>query len=172
MLLDDSNHYQEIGYFSFKFYEREENKMKKGLTRWEKLPVFSTFQDEMSRVFDNFLSHEASFGMDWRPVVDVAETESNLTVKVEIPGIDPKDIDISITGDTLTLKGEKKEEKENIGKSYHRVESSYGSFKRIIILPASVDADKVTAKGKNGILEITLPKKEESKSKKISVKVE
>ncbi len=146
--------------------------MKKGLTKWDKLPVFSSFQDEMNRVLDNFFSRETSYGMDWRPVVDVAETESDIIVKAEIPGIDPNDIDISITGDILTLKGEKKEEKENTGKCYHRVESSYGSFKRVINLPASVDVDKVKAEGKNGILEITLPKNEESKAKKINVKVE
>ncbi len=81
--------------------------MKKGLTRWDKLPVFSSFQDEMNRVLDNFFNRESSYGTDWRPVVDVAETESDIIVKAEIPGIDPKDIDISITGDTLTLKGEK-----------------------------------------------------------------
>jgi len=146
--------------------------MKKGLTKWDKLPVFSSFQDEMNRVLDNFFSRESTYGADWRPVVDVAETESDIIVKAEIPGIDPKDVDISITGDTLTLKGEKKEEKENTGKCYHRVESSYGSFKRVITLPASVDVDKVTAEGKNGLLEITLPKKEESKAKKINVKVD
>jgi HSP20 family protein len=146
--------------------------MKKGLTKWDKLPVFSSFQDEMNRVLDNFFSRETSYGMDWRPVVDVAETESDIIVKAEIPGIDPNDIDISITGDILTLKGEKKEEKENTGKCYHRVESSYGSFKRVINLPASVDVDKVKAEGKNGLLEITLPKKEESKTKKINVKVD
>ena len=117
--------------------------MKKGLTKWDKLPVFSSFQDEMNRVLDNFFSRETSYGMDWRPKVDVAETES-----------------------------EKKEKKEDTDKSYHRVESSYGSFKRVITLPASVDVDKVTAEGKNGILEITLPKKEESKAKKINVKVD
>ncbi len=146
--------------------------MKKGLTKWDKLPVFSSFQDEMNRVLDNFFSRESTYGADWRPVVDVAETESDIIVKAEIPGIDPKDVDISITGDTLTLKGEKKEEKENTGKCYHRVESSYGSFKRVITLPASVDVDKVTAEGKNGLLEISLPKKEESKAKKINVKVD
>jgi HSP20 family protein len=146
--------------------------MKKGLTKWDKLPVFSSFQDEMNRVLDNFFSRETSYGMDWRPVVDVAETESDIIVKAEIPGIDPNDIDISITGDILTLKGEKKEEKENTGKCYHRVESSYGSFKRAINLPVSVDVDKVKAEGKNGLLEITLPKKEESKTKKINVKVD
>ena len=146
--------------------------MKKGLTKWDKLPVFSSFQDEMNRVLDNFFNRESSYGADWRPVVDVAETENDIIIKAEIPGIDPKDIDVSITGDKLTLKGEKKEEKENTGKCYHRVESSYGSFKRVITLPASVDVDKVAAESKNGILEITLAKKEESKAKKISVKVD
>ena len=146
--------------------------MKKGLTKWDKLPVFSTFLDEINRVLDSFFNRESPYGTDWRPVVDVAETESDVLVKAEIPGIDPKDIDVSITGEKLTLKGEKKEEKENTGKCYHRVESSYGSFKRVITLPASVDVDKVTAEGKNGILEITLPKKEESKAKKINVKVD
>jgi HSP20 family protein len=146
--------------------------VKKGLTKWDKLPVFSSFQDEMNRVLDSFFNRESSYGADWKPVVDVAETENDIVVKAEIPGIDPKDIDISITGDKLTLKGEKKEEKENTGKCFHRVESSYGSFKRVITLPASVDVDKVTAEGKNGLLEITLPKKEESKAKKINVKVD
>jgi len=146
--------------------------MKKGLTKWDKLPVFSSFQNEMNRVLDNFFNRESSYGTDWRPAVDVAETESDIVVKAEIPGIEPKDVDISITGDTLTLKGEKKEEKESTGKCYHRIESSYGSFKRVINLPASVDVDKVKAEGKNGLLEITLPKKEESETKKINVKVE
>lgn len=146
--------------------------MKKGLTKWGKLPVFSSLHDEMNRVLDNFFNRESSYGTDWRPVVDVAETENEIIVKAEIPGIDPKDVDISITGDILTLKGEKKEEKENAGKCYYRVESFYGSFKRVINLPASADVDKVKAEGKNGLLEITLPKKEESKAKKINVKVD
>ncbi len=145
--------------------------MKRDLTKWGKLPIFSSFQDEMNKTIDNFFNRELSFGTEWQPAVDVAETESDITVKAEIPGIDPKDIDISITGDKLTLKGEKKEEKEKVGKCYHRVESSYGSFKRVIDLPVSVDVEKVVAKGENGLLEITLPKKEESKTKKINVKV-
>ncbi len=145
--------------------------MKGDQKRRSKLPVFSSFQDEMNRVLDNFFNRETSFGSDWRPVVDVAETENDIVVKAEIPGIDPKDIDISITGDNLTIRGEKKEEKEKTGICYHRVESSYGSFKRTISLPVSVDIAKVTAEGSNGLLEITLPKKEESKAKKISVKV-
>ncbi len=146
--------------------------MKRDLTKWGKLPIFSSFQDEMNKTLDNFFNRDTSIGTEWKPAVDVAETESEIIVNAEIPGIDPKDIDISIMGDKLTLKGEKKEEKEKIGKCYHRVESSYGSFKRVIDLPVSVDVDKVTAKGKNGLLEITLPKKEESKTKKINVKVD
>ncbi len=146
--------------------------MKRELARWNKLPLFASFQDEMNRTLDNFFSRETPTGTEWKPAVDVVETDSDITIKAEIPGIDPKDIDISITGDTLTLQGEKKEEKEKIGKCYHRVESSYGNFKRTINLPVSVDVDKVTAKGNNGLLEITLPKKEESKTKKINVKID
>ncbi len=146
--------------------------MKKELTRWNKLPFFASFQDEMNRTLDNFCSQDISTGMEWKPAVDVIETESDITIKAEIPGTDPKDIDISITEDTLTLKGEKKEEKEKIGKCYHRIESSYGSFKRTINLPVSIEVDKVTAKGSNGLLEITLPKTEGSKTKKINIKVD
>ncbi len=144
--------------------------MTKELTKLPKFPLFSSLQEDMNKMLDNFW-HKSSFGMRWSPNVDVAESENDIIVKVEIPGIDPKDIDISITGDTLTIKGEKQEEKENKGKSYHRVERSYGSFTRTINLPVSVMTDKVEAKGHHGVLEITLPKMEESKTKKISVKV-
>jgi HSP20 family protein len=83
--------------------------MRNGLTKSDKLPVFSSFQNEMNRRLDNFFNRESSYGTDWRPKIDVAETESDIIVKAETPGIDPKDVDISITGDTLILKGEKKE---------------------------------------------------------------
>ena len=122
-------------------------------------------------MLDNFFNRETSFGSDWRPAVDVAETENDIIVKAEIPGINPKDIDISIVGETLTIKGEKKEEKENKGKHYHRVERSYGSFTRTIDLPTPVITDKVKAEDHHGVLEITLPKMEKSEAKKITVKV-
>ncbi len=82
--------------------------MEGDLKRKNKLPEFQSFQNEMNRMLDNFFNRETSFGSDWKPAVDVAETESDIIVKAEIPGIDPKDIDISITRDNLTIKGEKK----------------------------------------------------------------
>jgi HSP20 family molecular chaperone IbpA len=98
------------------------------------------------------------------------ETNDSIIVKAELPGVDPKGVDISISGDNLTIKGEKTEEKEEKGKHFHRVERSYGSFSRTISLPKSVNIDAVRAEYKNGILEINLPKIEEAKAKKIEVK--
>jgi HSP20 family protein len=145
--------------------------MTRELTRWDKLPLFSSFQDDMNRMLDNFFRRENAFGTGWSPKIDIAENDNDIIVKAEIPGVDPKEIDISISGDTLTIKGEKKEEKENKGKHYHRVERSYGSFTRTIGLPAHVMTDKVEAKNNHGVIEITLPKMEKAKTKKISVKV-
>ncbi len=141
------------------------------ITKWDRLPLFTSFQEEMNKMLDNFFGREAYFGMGWSPNIDIAENEEVIIIKAEIPGIDPKDIDISIAGDTLTIKGEKKEEKENKGKHYHRVERSYGSFTRAIDLPAPVMTDKVKAEDHNGVLEITLPKMEKAKAKRITAKV-
>lgn len=140
------------------------------LTRWDNLPLFSSFHDEMNRMIDNFFRRENFFGTGWSPNIDIAESDDDIIVKAEIPGVDPKEIDISISGDTLTIRGEKKEEKENKGMHYHRVERSYGSFTRTIDLPAPVMTDKVVAKDNHGVIEITLPKMEEAKTKKITVK--
>lgn len=144
--------------------------MKRDLTRWDRLPVFSSFQDEMDRTLDRFFNRETSFGADWIPDIEIAETDSDIIVKAEIPGVDPKDIDISILDNILTINGEKKEEKEQKGKSFYRVERSYGSFVRTIDLPSPVKTDKVEAKARHGVLEIILPKMEKSKIKKITVK--
>lgn len=141
------------------------------ITKWDRLPLFTSFQEEMNKMLDNFFGREAYYGMGWSPSIDIAENDDEIIIKAEIPGIDPKDIDISIAGDTLTIKGEKKEEKENKGKHYHRVERSYGSFTRTIDLPAPVMTDKVKAEDHNGVLEITLPKMEKAKAKRITVKV-
>ncbi|MDN3513186.1 MAG: Hsp20/alpha crystallin family protein [Candidatus Brocadia sp.] len=149
--------------------------MAKDLIKWSQLPSISSMQEEMNRMFDRFFrgGDLAEFGVagTWVPPLDLSETADKVTVKAEIPGMDPKEIDISIQGDTLTIKGEKKEEKEEKGKNYYRMERRYGSFSRSIDLPASVDSNKVTAECKNGVLEITMQKKEEVKPKQISVKV-
>ncbi len=103
-------------------------------------------------------------------MLDISETNDSIIVKAELPGIAPKDVDVSTSGDILTIKGEKKEEKEQKGKHFHRVERSYGSFSRTINLPKSVNIDAVKAEYKNGILEMNLPKIEEAKARKIEVK--
>lgn len=150
--------------------------MAKDLIKWAQLPTISSMQEEMNRMFDRFFKggESSDFGMtpaSWAPPLDLSETADKVTVKAEIPGMDPKEIDISIQGDTLIIKGEKKEEKEEKGKNYYRMERRYGSFSRVVDLPASVDTNKVTAECKNGVLEITMQKKEEVKPKQISVKV-
>ena len=143
--------------------------MKRELARWNRSPLFTALHDDMNRMLENIWDTK-SLDMGWNPDIDVAETDNDIIVKAEIPGVDPKNIDISIMDDTLTIKGEKKEEKEEKGKSYHRVERSYGSFTRTINLPSHVLKDKVEAKEHQGVLEITLPKMEKAKAKKITVK--
>ncbi len=144
--------------------------MKRELVRRSGLQVFDALQDDMSRMLDNFWESRST-GIELNPQVDIAETDSDIIVKAEIPGVDPKDIDISFLDGTLTIKGEKKEEKEEKDKSYHHVERSYGSFKRTIDLPAHVNIDGVEAKNHQGVLEITLPKMEKAKTKKVTDKI-
>lgn len=145
--------------------------MSSEMMKWPYLPGLGSFRDEMNKLFEGFTRRGSAAGMGVVPPLDVSETEENILVKVEVPGIEPKDIDISISGDTLTVKGEKKSEKEEKGKNYHFIERSYGSFSRSVGLPASVKFEQVKAEYKKGILEITLPKSEKSKIKKIPVKV-
>ncbi len=137
--------------------------------RWNRAPLFAALHGDMNRMLENIWDTKFS-GTGWNPEIDIAETDNDIIVKAEIPGVDPKDIDISIDNNTLTIKGEKKEEKEENGKSYHRAERSYGSFTRTFELPAHVKADEVEAKDHQGLLKITLPKMEPSKAKKITVK--
>ncbi len=143
-------------------------------------PHFS-LQNDMNRVFDNFFRSfengmmspfsDMSEGM-FRPKVEVKENANDLRVSVELPGIDDKDIDVSITDDALTISGEKREEKEENTRGYYRMERSYGSFQRRIPLPCSIDKDKAEATFKKGVLNVVLPKSAEAKQnvKKISIK--
>jgi HSP20 family protein len=140
---------------------------------------FALLRREMDSLFDNFFR---GFDMEpfesrmaaFNPKVDVTENDKEIKISAELPGMDEKDIDVSLQKDMLTIKGEKKEEKEDKGKDYYRMERSYGSFSRTIPLPVEVETDKVEAKFKKGVLSITLPKIEKAvvETKKISVKVE
>jgi len=107
---------------------------------------------------------------EFAPAVDVKETADQIVIKAEVPGMDAQDINISVTGDVLTIKGEKKAEREEKEENYHLVERSYGSFSRSLAMPAAVDLDKIEAKYDKGVLIITCPKKEEVKPKAIEVK--
>ena len=147
------------------------------LTRFEPFREFATLQDRINRVFRESYRH-GSAGQDeslttssFAPAVDVYEDEHNVTLKIEVPGIDEKDIDVRIENNTLTVHGERKIEKEEKEENYRRVERQYGSFTRSFTLPPTVDSEKVSANYDKGVLKITLPKKAEAKPKQIKVNV-
>ena len=134
------------------------------------------FRGELDRLFDRFFdmdlpSTREFFGEnDWFPSLDISEGKNEITVKAEIPGVEAKDIDIALDGKRLTIKGEKKQEKEEKDSNYHRIERSYGYFNRSVDLPVEVDPEKVEASYKKGVLKITMKKSKESETKKIDVK--
>ncbi len=125
------------------------------------------FQDSINRL----LSEDGVRTRPWAPPVDILETENELVLKADVPGVDLKDIDIQFENGTLTVKGERKFEKDEKNKGFHRMERSYGSFVRIFTVPETVDAEHVKAAYEAGVLTITLPKKEVAKPKTIKVQV-
>jgi len=135
---------------------------------------------EMDRLWDTFfeemplsrLVRREEWPNKWLPTIDLSETKNEFVVKAEVPGMSPKDIDISLNGGILSIRGEKKQEKEEKEENYHFVERSYGSFSRTIRLPGDVQSDKIKAAYKDGVLKISLPKSEESKRKEVKIKVE
>src|SRR5574337_1836144 len=129
--------------------------MSSEMIKWPHLPILASFKDEMNKLFDSFSQRGVTARTGWAPPLDISETDENIIVKAEIPGIEPKDIDISVSGDTLTIKGEKKTEKEEKRKNYHFMERTYGNFSRSVVLPMSVKFEQVKAEYKKGILEIT-----------------
>ncbi len=145
------------------------------LMKWTPFGELTTFRREMDRLFERFFGELPGLGlpgMVWAPRLDMSETKDSLVVKAELPGLEAKDLDISVSGDTLTIKGEKKQEKEEKDEHRHLIERSHGAFSRMVELTAPVAADKIKATFKNGVLTITLPKTEEGKRKAIPIKVE
>ena len=132
------------------------------------LPAFQQFETTLNRLFN-----EPTATRPWNPSVDVLETENDLVVKADLPGVELKDIDISVENGTLTIKGERKFEKVEGGKKegYHTIERSYGSFVRYFSLAETVDTEKVKAEYNNGELTLTLPKKDAAKPRTIKVEV-
>jgi HSP20 family protein len=143
------------------------------IVRWEPFRELVSSQDKFNRLFTGMFPRFFEEGegpmTTWAPAVDIVETDHDLTIKAELPGMDPKDIEARVEGGALYLKGERKFENETNKGNYHRVERSYGSFMRTFSLPTSVDAEKVAAEYKDGVLTLTLPKKEEAKPKTIKV---
>ncbi len=146
------------------------------LIRWDPWKDLIALQERMNRLleesFGRLRREEGLVSGAWSPAVDIYETENSLVVTAEIPGVSEKDIDVRIENNQLVIKGERKFEKETKEENYHRIERVYGNFYRSFSLPNTVDPDKVKAEYKNGVLKITLGKKEEVKPKQIKIEVE
>jgi HSP20 family protein len=141
---------------------------------WRPFREVTRLRREMDRLWEDYFGSGRRalrpLPAEFAPAVDIKETADQIVVKAEVPGMDAKDINISVTGDVLTIKGEKKSEREEKEENYHLVERSYGSFSRSLAMPAAVNMDKIEAKYDKGVLTITCPKKEEVKPKAIEIK--
>jgi HSP20 family protein len=141
--------------------------------RWDPFRDLNLLQDRMNRLFDdagrNWKSDEPAATTTWSPSVDIFETQGEIVVKAELPGMDRSDIGLNIENNVLTLKGERRFEKETKEENYHRIERAYGAFSRSFSIPATVDEEKIRADYKDGVLKIVLPKKEQAKPKRIQI---
>lgn len=144
----------------------------KYLSRWEPFRDMLSLRGDMDRLFSGLFGGvpEDREGF-WAPVVDIEEDNDKILVKAEIPGMTREDIKVSVQGNLLTITGERKQENETKNKTFHRIERAYGKFSRMITLPTDVDADKVKATYKDGILNVALPKPESVKPKNIDVEI-
>jgi len=145
------------------------------LVPWRAFGELSSLRRDMDKLWDRFSGETPfakTFGETWLPSVDISETKDNFVVKAELPGLEAKDVNVSISGDVLTIKGEKKtEEEEEKDEHYHCVERYSGSFQRVFQLPSGVKTDMIEATFDKGVLIVTLPKVEEARKKEIDIKV-
>ncbi len=146
------------------------------ITRWDPFQELNLITNRMNRLFqDSFgpgaAGEEGMTTTSFVPPVDIYEDEHNITLKIEVPGMEQKDIDVRVENNTLTVRGERKFDKEEKEENFHRVERRYGSFYRAFTLPNTVDTDNVNAEYENGVLKIKLAKKAEAKPKQIKVSV-
>ena len=147
-----------------------------GGDRWDPFRGLGEIQTEMNRLFDNVVGRPATTAVGermWLPAVDVHETKDDLVLSFDIPGVTEKDVHLTITGDLLTVRGERERrfERDGSGETYHRVERIYGRFERSVQLPMTVQTDKVKASYRDGVLEVKLPKAEEVKPKEIKIEL-
>lgn len=148
------------------------------IVRWDPFRDLVGLQERMNRMFDeSFRGSSRSSGEDWAlggawaPAVDIYEQDGNIVVKAELPGVDPKDVDVRVENNTLTLSGQRKLDNEVKQESYHRVERAYGTFTRSFTLPSALDQEKIKAEYKDGVLKVTLPKHGQAKPKQINIAV-
>jgi HSP20 family protein len=147
------------------------------MPRWSPLREMERMRREMDRFFDRGLApmtrgEEAMTLTEWSPSVDISEDDNEFTVKAELPEVKKEDVKVTVEGDVLTIRGERKTEKEEKGKKLHRIERSYGSFERSFTMPDGTDPEKIRSEFKDGMLIVHMPKNPEAKRKSVEIKVE
>jgi HSP20 family protein len=149
--------------------------MKMAIKRWDPMKELLQMQERMTRLFDEIFPRVGRGEIEpfggWVPAVDIYETPEKVVIEAEVPGVEKDNIKIEYSNGVLTIKGERKLEKEVKEEDYHRLERSYGSFQRSFSIPSTVDPDKINAVYKNGVLKIELPKQEKAKPKEIKIEV-
>jgi len=145
------------------------------ITKWQPYSDLATMYDRLNRFFgEDMLDESAKNGLNpsaWRPLTDIHETKDAYVFKVDLPGFKKEEINVEFTGDTLIMRGERKQEEETKNESCHRLERSYGLFERSFTIPKNIDPKKIEAELKDGILQLTIPKVEEAKTKAIAISV-
>jgi len=143
------------------------------IIRWDPFRDVVTLRERMNRMFEDVFSGRTDdkelTPTSWAPAVDIYETENELVLSAEIPGLSEKEVEIKVEDNTLTLKGERRFEKETKEENYHRIERSYGSFYRAFTLPNSIDPDKIQAEHENGVLRVSMPKRQELKPRTVKI---
>jgi len=141
------------------------------IIRWDPFRDLVTLRDKMNRLFEDAVRGEEKdlITSSWAPAVDIYETENELVLAAEVPGVEEKDVEISVEDNTLSIRGERKFQKETKEENYHRIERSYGSFYRSFTLPSYVDQERIHAEHESGVLKVHMPKKPEVKPRKVKI---
>jgi HSP20 family protein len=152
----------------------DEGGYKMAIIRWDPFRDMVTLREKMNRMFEDVFTGRSEEGKElaqntWAPSVDIYENEIEVVLTAEVPGIEEKDIEIKIEDNTLSLKGERKFKTEMKEENYHRIERAYGSFYRAFTLPNSIDPENIRAEHENGVLKITMPKRQELKPRKVKI---
>jgi len=147
------------------------------IVRWDPFRNMTTLQDRINRMFDETTSRSKDYDVevnkcDWRPVVDIYDTEKAIVINVELPGVTRESISLDVKENILTLKGERKSDEKISHENYYRMERCFGTFERAFTLPATVDPERITANFKEGILRVEIPKPEENKPEQITINVD